>query len=526
MLRSRTALGGMVTAPHHLAAEAGAAVLREGGHAVEAAVAALSTVAVVYPHMNTLGGDGFWLIAEPGRAPVAIDASGPAARLATLERYRARDLDAIPARGPDAALTVAGAVGGWQAALNATHHWGAPLPLARLLEDAIRHAERGVPITPGGAALTAAKRDELQPVAGFAETFLPDGLHAGAVLHQPTLARTLRRLAGAGLDDFYRGELARDVAVGLEAVGSPLRLADFEAFHAEHVEPLALRLGDAEIFDLPPPSQGVASLMILALFERLGVAEADGVDHIHGLVEATKRAFAKRDAELGDPASMRADVRDWLDPGSLDAEAARIDMGTAAPWPAAPDGGDTVWVGAADHDGRVVSVLQSAYWEYGSGVVVPGTGVVWQNRGAAFALDDGPNGLRPGRRPRHTLNPALARFDDGRTLVWGTMGGDGQPQTQAAVFTRFARFGQDLQAAITAPRWLLGRTWGERSTTLKLERRIEAHLCDELRIAGHPLELVDDFDDRMGHAGAICVHPLGVLEGAADPRADGTVATL
>jgi gamma-glutamyltranspeptidase/glutathione hydrolase len=526
MLRSRTALGGMVTAPHHLAAESGAAVLREGGTAVEAAVAALATIAVVYPHMNSLGGDGFWLIAEPGRPPVAIDAAGPAAGLATPERYRARDLDAIPARGPDAALTVAGAVGGWQAARDATRHWGAPMATARLLEDAIRHAERGVPVTAGGAALTAAKRDELQPVAGFAETYLPDGLHAGAILHQPNLARTLKRLAGAGLDDFYRGGLAHDLAVGLEAMGSPLRRADFEAWHPEHVEPLSLRLGDAELFNMPPPSQGVASLMILALFDRLGVVEADGVDHLHGLVEATKRAFAKRDAELGDPASMREDVRDWLEAAFLDAEAARIDMGSAAPWPAAMDRGDTVWLGAADHDGRVVSVIQSTYWEYGSGVVVPGTGVVWQNRGAAFALDDGPNGLRPGRRPRHTLNPALARFDDGRTLVYGTMGGDGQPQTQAALFTRFARFGRDLQAAITAPRWLLGRTWGERSTTLKLEKRFAAHLCDELRIAGHPLELVEEFDDRMGHAGAICVHPLGVLEGATDPRADGTVASL
>ena len=526
MLRSRTALGGMVTAPHHLAAEAGAAVLREGGHAVEAAVAALATVAVVYPHMNSLGGDGFWLIAEPGAPPFAIDASGPAAELATPERYRSRDLDAIPPRGPDAALTVAGAVGGWQAALAATRHWGAPLPLPRLLEDAIRHAERGVPVTRGGAALTAAKRDELQPVAGFAEAFLPDGLHEGAVLHQPTLAKTLARLAGAGLEDFYRGELARDLAAGLEAVGSPLRAADLAAFHAEHVEPLALRLADGEVFTPPPPSQGVAAAMILGLFDRLGVAEADGVDHVHGIVEATKRAFAKRDAELGDPRAMAADVRAWLDAATLDAEAGRIDLGTAAPFPAPPGGGDTVWIGAADRDGRVVSVMQSTYWEYGSGVVVPGTGVVWQNRGAAFGLDDGPNGLRPGHRPRHTLTPALARFDDGRTLAWGAMGGDGQPQTLAAVFTRFARFGRDLQAAITAPRWLLGRTWGEHSTSLKLERRFDAHLCDELRIAGHPLELVGDFDDRMGHAGAICAHPLGVLEGACDPRADGTVATL
>jgi gamma-glutamyltranspeptidase/glutathione hydrolase len=198
----------------------------------------------------------------------------------------------------------------------------------------------------------------------------------------------------------------------------------------------------------------------------------------------------------------------------------------AAPWPAPSAAGDTVWLGAADREGRVASYIQSTYWEYGSGVVVPGTGIVWQNRGAGFSLAPGPNQLTPGRRPFHTLNPALARFDDGRTLVYGTMGGEGQPQTQAAIFTRYARFGQNLQAAITAPRWLLGRTWGETSTSLKLERRFPAGLCDELRIAGHALELVDDFDDRMGHAGAIVVHPSGVIEGATDPRADGSVATV
>ncbi len=525
MLRSRTALGGMVTAPHHLAAEAGAAILREGGNAVEAAVAAAATIAVVYPHMNSIGGDGFWLMATPGEAPVAIDASGPAAALATVERYLALG-DAMPARGPDAALTVAGAVAGWGLALEVAAAWGGRLALARLLADALRHAEDGVPVTPGGAALTAAKRAELEAVPGFAETFLPTALEAGAVLRQPALAASLRRIAEAGTDDVYRGELARTIAGGLEAVGAPLRLGDLEAYRPQRVTPLAVRVGDAEVWNLPPPTQGVSSLMILALFDRLGVVEADGVDHLHGLVEATKRAFAKRNSGLGDPSSMREDPRAWLDPAFLDAEAAAIDPVKAAPWPDPAAAGDTIWLGAADREGRVASYIQSTYWEYGSGVVVPGTGIVWQNRGAGFALAEGPNQLRPGRRPLHTLNPALARFDDGRTMVYGTMGGDGQPQTQAAVFTRYARFGQDLQAAITAPRWLLGRTWGETSTTLKLERRFPASLCDELRIAGHALELVDDFDDRMGHAGAIVVHPSGVLEGATDPRADGTVAAV
>lgn len=522
MLTSKACVGGMVTAPHHLAAQAGASVLREGGNAVEAMVAAAASIAVVYPHMNSIGGDGFWLISEPGKEPIAIQACGPAARLATKDFYKQHGETSIPSRGPRAALTVAGTIGGWAAALDAARSWGAPLPLSRLLSDAIHHAGTGVTITRSQAELTASKWKELSLQPGFRESFAAQGMpRQGDILRQPALAALLSRLAEAGLEDFYRGDIARTLASGLEGLGSPLRLSDLEAYRAAVVKPLSVELQAGRVYNLPPPTQGVSSLMILAMFERLGVKEADGFAHVHGLVEATKRAFILRNAHVSDPAYMSADPNAWLTETLLDKEAACIDKLKAAPWPHPAKPGDTIWMGAADKEGRVVSFIQSVFWEFGSGMVVPGTGVTWQNRGASFTLDQGPNVLAPGKLPFHTLNPALARLKDGRTLAYGTMGGEGQPQTQAAVFTRHVLFKQDMQAAITAPRWLLGRTWGAESTNLKLEGRFSADLIDELKAAGHDVECVANYTDMMGHAGAVCFHPTGMIEGATDPRSDG-----
>ena len=530
MLKSRTCVGGMVTAPHHLAAQAGAAVLRDGGNAVEAMVAAAAAIAVVYPHMNGIGGDGFWLISEPGREPVAIQACGPAAALATPEFYATHGDTQIPSRGPRAALTVAGAIGGWSAALDIAKNWNGAqpaLPLRRLLQDAIRHARDGVPITRSQEELTRAKWAELSPQHDFAKTYAANGLPAqGSILRQPALADTLQRLSEAGLDDFYRGEVGRKLAAGLERLGSPLRAADLAAYRAKAVAPLSVELKAGRVYNLPPPTQGISTLMILALFDRLNVQDGEGFAHIHGLVEATKRAFILRNAHVTDPACMTADPQDWLTDAMLTAEAAMIDPQRAAPWPHQAKPGDTIWMGAADKEGRVVSYIQSVFWEFGSGVVVPDAGVVWQNRGASFTLDDGPNRLQPGKLPFHTLNPSLARLHDGRTLAFGTMGGEGQPQTQAAVFTRHVLFGDDMQAAIDAPRWLLGRTWGEVSTNLKLEGRFPASLIEALRAAGHDVEILADYTDTMGHAGAIAVHPDGMIEGATDPRADGACSAV
>lgn len=524
MINTPRSLRGMVTAPHHLASQAGLDVLKDGGTAVEAAVAVAAALAVVYPHMTGIGGDGFWLIAEPDGRMHAIDACGGAAEAATLARYEG--LSAIPWRGPLAANTVAGTVSGWEAALDSDT---GTLPLSRLLRDAIHHAEAGIVVTKGGAEIASARGPELRDLPGaFAAIFEANGrpLAEGDILRQPALAATLSQLAARGCRDFYEGHLARSIAGDLEQLGALISVDDLARHRATRPTPLSAEVAGATLFNLTPPTQGLASLLILALFDRLSVTAAESFAHLHGLVEATKQAFLVRDAHVGDPAYMAIDPQALLDDAdALDRLAAGIDPSRALPWPHVPADGDTVWFAAADARGQVVSCIQSTYFEFGSGLVLPQTGVIWQNRGASFRLAfDGWNALKPGRKPFHTLNPALARFDDGRIMAYGTMGGEGQPQTQAALFSRYARFGVPLQEAVTRPRWLLGRTWGEESTSLKLESRFDPALVAALAAAGHQVELLPPFTGVMGHAGAIVRHPTGMLEGATDPRSDGAVA--
>lgn len=517
---------GMVTSPHYLASEAGLGVLKDGGNAVEACIAVAATLAVVYPHMTSIGGDGFWLVHEPDGSVYSVNACGAAGKNVSLDLYEAENHAAIPWRGPLAAITTAGTISGWEKALETS---GSTLPLSRLLQDAIRHAEQGVTVTKGGAAIAAAKDAELSPVFGYSEIFRPDGtpLKEGDTLRQPALARTLSRLTEAGLKDFYDGSLAEDIIADLKAAGSPLTADDFTSHRAEKLTPLKASVREADLYNTAPPTQGFTSLLILSLFDRLETEEAESFSHVHSLVEATKQAFmAYKSIGLGDPDHMTGSAQDLLDDTArLDAMATAISPETALPWPQPTQTGDTTWFAAADKDGRVVSCIQSTYFEFGSGVVLPKTGITWQNRGASFVLaKDGWNTLKPGRKPFHTLNPALAKFHDGRVLAYGTMGGEGQPQTQAAIYSRYARFGVPLQDAVTAPRWLLGRTWGEESVSLKLESRFDEGLINQLKTAGHDVEILDDYTSTMGHAGAICRAPDGTLEGASDPRSDGAVA--
>ncbi|MDG2533044.1 gamma-glutamyltransferase [Sphingomonas sp. HITSZ_GF] len=517
MLHSVRSLRGMVTAPHHLASQAGLKVLQDGGTAIEAAVAVAAALAVVYPHMTGIGGDGFWLIAEPDGSTRAIHGCGGAAAAADLSLYAG--MDAVPTRGPLAANTVAGTISAWAEALK-----GSTLPLGRLLRPAIHHAEGGVAVTRGGAEIVASKGAELRDLPGdWAKTY--DGMGEGDILRQPALGATLRHLAEEGLDSFYGGALADDIARDLAALGSPVTGADLAAHRAETPQPLHVALDGITLYNSAPPTQGAASLLILALAERLGRFAPESFGHVHALIEATKQAFLYRDAEVGDPAYMARSPQALLDDAAaLDAMAARVDRAKALPWPQPSQMGDTCWFATADGDGRMVSCIQSTYFEFGSGLVLPRTGITWQNRGSSFRLAErGWNALKPGRKPFHTLNPALARFADGRVIAYGTMGGEGQPQTQAAIFSRYAWGGVPLQEAVTRPRWLLGKTWGAESVTLKLEDRFEPALYDQLRAAGHDVELLAPFTSTMGHAGAIVRHPGGMLEGATDPRSDGQV---
>ncbi|MEM7405899.1 MAG: gamma-glutamyltransferase [Pseudomonadota bacterium] len=531
MLNTPSAYRGVVTAPHHLAAQSGLLVLREGGNAIEAMLAAAATIAVVYPHMNSIGGDGFWLVGVPGAPPVAIDACGGAADAATPSLYRG--MSAIPPRGPLAANTVAGTVSGWGEAERLSHDLGGHLPLERLLEDAIHYAERGVPVTAGQHRLTVAKHAEMGQSPGFGELFMPGGAAPppGAAHTNSALAETLREIARFGPDSFYRGPLAERIAADLARVGAPVSADDLARHQAARCVPLEVTTGVGRLYNTRPPTQGVSSLQILALFDRLkhggAPVEPESFGFVHALVEATKQAFITRNREVTDPAYMRREPEALLTDEELAAMAARIDLQRARPWPHAGQPGDTIWMGAVDRDGIAVSFIQSIYWEFGSGVVLEETGIQWQNRGSSFALDAGaPNALAPGRKPFHTLNPAMARLHDGRTITYGTMGGEGQPQTQAAIFSRYAMSGQDLQAAITAPRWLLGRTWGDESTNLKVESRLEPDTVEALRNAGHDIEVVGPFSDMMGHAGAVVQHANGLIEGATDPRSDGVVAAF
>lgn len=501
--------------------------MRRGGNALDAAVAAATTIAVVYPHMNSIGGDNVWLLYDAGRSRLrALLGVGRAAAAATLDRYR-RAGDAIPARGGAAALTVPGVVSGWwEAHAYSRNVMGSSLTWDVLFEDALAHAHDGFPPSAGQRRVTAGARDLFagDADAGVRRTlwpvYHPDRLGTERFV-QADLATTLARVAAGGAEEFYRGALAARIVAGAERAGSPLTTADFAEHRAEWADPLRVRYRGGEAVSTPPPTQGFAALAILALLEGFDVAGLDDADHVHLTVEATKLAFEDRERYLTDPALADVPVTRCLDPERLAARRRRMSRRATLTPEARPAGGDTVAIVAADAAGNAVAVIQSLYHEFGAGVVAGDTGVLLQNRGAFFSLDERhPNRLAPRKRTAHTLIPSMYLVDGRPRLVYGTMGGDGQPQTQAALVTRTADRGLSPQAAVEAPRWLFGRTWGEVSRSLRLEGRFAPGIVDELRRRGHEVEVVEDWSDLMGHAHLIRLDADG-LSGGADPRADG-----
>jgi gamma-glutamyltranspeptidase/glutathione hydrolase len=509
------------TAPHYAASKAGQHVLEQGGTAIEAMVAAAASIAVVYPHMNGLGGDGFWLISEPGKEPIGIDASGVAAEAASSDFYSG--LDAIPSRGGKAAVTMAGAVSGWQKALEISSTWQTQIPLLELFTPAIGQARWGIEVTQSLSDASYKTYDDLAGDPNF-DQFLIKGqaLKKGKIVKLAKLADTLQKLAEAGLDDFYRGKIAELLSDDLQKAGSAISLKDFNQYHAQTVKPLSVEISKGTVYNLGAPTQGIASLIILALFDRLQHKVSNDVDFIHLLVECTKQAFIVRNQNVTDQSRLPTDLSVFLDAQTLDSMAANVDMTKALPWPHEAKQGDTIWMGACDNKGRMVSYIQSLYWEFGSGIVSPSTGIVWNNRGTSFSLEkESLQHLQPGLRPFHTLNPAFAELKDGRRISYGTMGGEGQPQTQAALFTRYIYQNLPLTQAISAGRWLLGRTWGDESNNLKVEADIAQTVAQGLKDRGHEIAIVDACNELMGHAGAVVQFDDSSTAASTDPRSDG-----
>lgn len=511
----------MVTSPHPLASEAGLEVLANGGNAIEAAIAIAAVLCVVCPHFTGLGGDGFWLIAQPDAPVRSISGIGQAA--ATSPSHDAP----IPLRGGASALTTAAAVDSWARAFDiSARDWQGSQRWESLLARAVEHAQKGVAVSPSQRFWRAMRAAETGGWHGFDAAFPSAVSH----LRQPGLARTLSLLAANGPREFYEGEVAHRLAAGLQAAGSPLTLNDLRRTQAREVTPLSIPYRGGTLLSLPPPTQGFATLEAMGILGEqsfAGIAEGS-TEHIHRMVEAIKLAFIDRDCFLADPDFADVPVERLLDAGYLRRQAQRAQQDAQArPWPHTFRQGDTVFFAAADATGRGAGVLQSIYYDWGSGVVAGDTGVLWHNRGAAFHHDPAhPNGLRGGKRPFHTLNPVAFMRDGRPELLLGTQGADGQPQTLVALLTRLIDFGLDPAQALARPRFLLGRTFSDQRDSLKLEADVGTAVVDALRARGHEIATIPAQSPLAGLPGIIRLDRDGGLTGAHDPRGEGVALGL
>lgn len=538
-----------MVAPHHLATAAGLGVLRAGGSAVDAAIATNAVLAVVMGEACGLGGDAFWLVwDEESRRQVALNGSGRAPARADPAALRARGLTTLPYRGP-LTITVPGAVRSWA---DAHARWGR-LSIAVLLAPAIELAREGFPADEHFArAVEGAARifdAELGPLArGFHAVYRPDGRpwRLGERVRLPALATTLQRLATAGLADFYGGEIGARQVAGLAAAGSACAAADLAAHESTWATPLALDYRGVTATTHPPNSSGVIGLEVLNILRSLpapvpgefapgaGGATAGAQRRwVHAGIEATKLALADRDAFLTDPAFGTVPVERLLDPAYGAELAARIDPDRAAAPPPAtnPPGGGTIFLAVVDGAGNAVSLIESNYAGFGSGIVDPATGIAYQNRGSYFSLDPThPNVLAPGKRTLHTLLPGML-FRAGRPwVVHGSMGGDAQPAIFAQVVSALVDGGVDVATAIAGPRWHAAspRHFAPPDTVV-IEPRFRAGLLDELAAMGHRLDVRAQFDGGLGHAHAIELMEGGPAQGgtlaaATDPRSLGLPA--
>ena len=515
---------GMVTSPHSLASQAGVDVLRAGGSAVDAALAASAVLSVIYPHMTSVGGDAFWLIHDARTNAVRyIDGGGRAVAEGTIETFTEEGLAEVPYRGIlPGTLTVPSAVPSWGEADAANGQ----LPLGRCVESAIGYARDGFPVTKRLAHWREIARGELAKSPEAATIFLK----AGPVLKIPDLARTLEVNASDGWAGCYDGDVARELVRYSRANDGLFTLDDLKAQVARWGKPLVGSYRGVAIYETPAPTQGFAVLEMLNLLEPFDMREKAflGPDYVHLMVQAKQLAYHDRDRHLADPRFADVPTDRLISKKYADERRTLRDPARAIPWDKIPSygslAGDTVYIAVVDKDGNAVSLIHSIYGGFGAAVVAGRTGVVLQNRAAYFSLDPkSPNKVEPGKTPLHTLIASLAFRDDTFWAALGCMGADGQPQIHLQTYIAMIDHGRDIQEALETPRFLSGR-FGllEARDTLHIEGRFAAATIAELEQRGHLVNRWGDWNESAGHAHGITVDPAsGLRIGGSDPRSDG-----
>ena len=518
---------GIVATEHPLASQAGAMVLAQGGHAVDAAVAANAVMGVVCPMMCGVGGDLFAIVCEHDGKMHGVNASGWAPARLTPEFLERAGATSMPQSGIHS-MTVPGAVAGWSLLLE---RFGRT-PLARVLEPAIALAGEGFPVAEITSEEWHNQTAFLRGDPEAARVFLPDGraLAFGEIFRNVDLAWTYRQIARDGSDAFYRGEIARRFVEGVERRGSTLAAADLDEFRAQWADPISTSYRGWDVFELPPNGAGIAALMMLNIMEMsdgFGDTPQNSADALHILIEAKKLAYADMQRHVADPAFSDVPVTAMLNKEYARERAALIDCRRALArvdpgslklaGSFASEGGDTTYLSVVDRDGNMVSLIQSNFASFGSGVVAEGTGFPLQNRGALFTLDRAhPNVLAPRKRPLHTIIPAFM-LNGGTRIAFGIMGGWNQSQAHAQFVSNVVDRGMNIQAALEAPRFTKLSFEGN---DVAIERRIPADVQRDLATRGHELEVQGDYCSLMG--GGQAVMRLNAVNcGASDPRKDG-----
>lgn len=510
------ARGGMAASSHPFATLAALDILRRGGNAVDAAIAACAVQSVVEPQSTGIGGDCFALFAPASGGVVALNGSGWAPAAATVERLRGLGLEALDAESPHS-VTVPGAVAAWELLQR---QYGR-LSFAEVLAPAIRYARDGFPVFPRVAFDWLRAEQRLRRSEAATAFYLPGGEApaAGRMMRLPALARTLEILAQKGAEAFYRGELAARMVATLKGFGGLHEMADFAEFAPEFVKPIHGTYRDVVIYECPPNGQGLVTLLMLNILETFDLASLDphGADRFHLEAEATRLAFRDRDALLADPRHSPVPLEQLLDKSYAATLAKRIDRDRAIsdlPPPLLRDVGNTVYIAVVDEERNACSFINSLYDSFGSGLCCPETGVLFHCRGRAFRLDpDHPNAIGPRKRPMHTIIPGLAFRGGELWACFGVMGADYQPVGHVHLLTNLVDYGMDPQAAIDSPRVMAY------PQDLLVERGVSAEVRAALAAKGHRV-----VETEVPHGGAQCIlvdHRRSLLIGGSDPRKDG-----